>query len=196
VTERLPGLLPGQLDAAQHALYSAIAGSPRVASPGRAPLRDEQGRLAGPFNALLYSPRIGDAVQQLGTAVRYGSALTPRAKELAILEVAWYHNSDYEWATHVVAGQDAGLSSEEIAAIRAGSDAATFEPGERAVCRAVRSLLRDRDLPDPVYDQARDILGEPVLVELIVLVGYYELLALLLRVARTRAPSAAPGGLT
>lgn len=190
--ERLPPLPPQRLDDAQRALYESVVGSPRAGSPGRAPLRDEQGRLNGPFNALLYSPRIGQAVQELGTVVRYGSGLTPRAREISILEVARHTGSAYEWSTHVTAALAAGLTADEIAWIEAGTDAATFEPGENAVRSVVRSLLATGDLPDRLYASAEGVLGEALIVELVVLVGYYQLLAMLLRVARVPAPAGTP----
>jgi 4-carboxymuconolactone decarboxylase len=194
VPERLLLLLPGELDDAQRALYEAIVGSPRASSPSRAALRDEQGRLSGPFNALLYSPRIGQAVQQLGTAVRFGSGLTPRAREIAILEVARHAGSGYEWSTHATAGAAAGLTPDEIARIESGRDAASFDPCESTVRSVAQSLLATRDLPDQLYDRAGDLLGEALLVDVVVLVGYYQLLALLLRVARVPAPPTGTGG--
>ena len=193
--DRLPPLSPQQFDDAQRALYDSVVGSPRAGSPGRAPLRDEQGRLNGPFNALLYSPRIGQAVQELGTVVRYGSALTSRAREIAILEVARHAESAYEWSTHVTAGLAAGLTADEISRIEAGTDAGTLDPGESAVRSVVRSLLATGDLPDRLYASAEGTLGEALIVELVVLVGYYQLLAMLLRVARVSAPGGADAGL-
>jgi alkylhydroperoxidase family enzyme len=193
VPQRLPLLPPGRLDPAQRALYEAIVGGPRAGGPGRAPLRDEQGRLAGPFNALLYSPRIGQAVQELGAAVRFGPGLAPRAREIAILEVARHSRSDYEWSAHTAAAAAAGLTPEEIGRIESGGEAATFDPCESTVRSVARSLLAARDLPDELYERARDALGEPLLVELVVLVGYYQLLALLLQVARVPVPPSETG---
>jgi alkylhydroperoxidase family enzyme len=185
---RLPLLRPEELDDEQRALYDAVAGSPRAASPGRAPLADEQGRLAGPFNAMLYSPRIGQALQQLGTAVRYASGLSPRAREIAILEVARHCRSGYEWQTHVTAAAAAGLTPAEIERLADGGDAPAFDRGEACVRAVTRSLLTDRDVPGELYAAARDTLGEALIVELTVLTGYYQLLAGLLAVARVPPP--------
>ena len=39
------------------------------------PLTDEGGRLEGPFNAMLFSPAVGHALQALGGALRYQGTL-------------------------------------------------------------------------------------------------------------------------
>lgn len=85
---RIPRPTPDELDAEQHRLYEAITSGSRAGGPGSAELTDEDGRLAGPFNAMLLNPPVGDALQRLGAAVRYRGRLTDRAREVAILAVA------------------------------------------------------------------------------------------------------------
>ena len=41
-------------------------------------------------------PAIGDALQRLGAAIRYGTRMTARVRELAILAVAEHHDSAFE----------------------------------------------------------------------------------------------------
>ena len=48
-------------------------------------LTGERGGMTGPFNVLLRSPEMGDAVQKLGAQVRYHSSLPPRLNEFAII---------------------------------------------------------------------------------------------------------------
>ncbi|MEV6625768.1 carboxymuconolactone decarboxylase family protein, partial [Amycolatopsis sp. NPDC051114] len=83
---RLPRLSPADLDDDQRALREAITGGPRAGGPF--PLTDAAGALTGPFNALLFAPPAGQALQRLGAAVRYETAIGDRARELAILAVA------------------------------------------------------------------------------------------------------------
>jgi 4-carboxymuconolactone decarboxylase len=85
---RLPILTPADLDDQQRVLYNAIAGGPRAAGPRLFALTDAAGRLNGPFNAMLFAPEVGTALQELGTAIRYRSSLTARIREMAILAVA------------------------------------------------------------------------------------------------------------
>lgn len=182
---RLPWLHPDDLTEAQRALYRRIVDSPRAHASRALPLTDEDGRLMGPFNAMLLSPEVGAAVQEVGTALRFRGTLTGRMRELAILEVARFRSCPIEWVAHVHAGRRAGLTEGEIDAVRAGRDHPTFADDERLVRRIVADLLTKRDLGDDVVEAASTSIGLPAAVELLMLVGYYDLLALSLHVWRT-----------
>lgn len=62
---RLPLLHPADLDEPQRELYEAIVGGPRGVGPQLFALTDAQGRLNGPFNAMLTAPPLGHTLQQL-----------------------------------------------------------------------------------------------------------------------------------
>ena len=96
VIERLPRLAPEALTGDQRALYDAITSGPRAQGPQHFALAAQDGTLNGPFNALLYSPALGEALQEVGAAVRYRTGLTDRARELAILLVAARWHSAFE----------------------------------------------------------------------------------------------------
>jgi alkylhydroperoxidase family enzyme len=185
---RLPWFKPDQLAASARDLYDRIAAGPRAQGPQAFELSDEQGRLHGPFNALLVSPEVGAAVQELGVAIRYKSDLTPRAREIAILELAVLRRSAFEWYAHERVGKAAGLTGTEVSALRAGEPAPTFSPAEALVRATVRLLVREHDLDDDQFTAVAQALGERGVMDLIALVGYYELLALSLRVWRTPLP--------
>ncbi len=178
---RLPGLLPGELTEEQAEVYRAIAGGPRAAGPQAFALTDEEGRLRGPFNAMLLSPPVGLAVQAVGAAVRYGSVLSDRARELAILVVAAHWGSAFEREAHEAVGRAVGLTEPEIEALRAGAAPALADPAEQAVVRATSALLLG-GLDDADYAAAVAAVGERGVFELTTLVGYYAMLALQLRV--------------
>ncbi|MFD5541506.1 carboxymuconolactone decarboxylase family protein [Streptomyces sp. NPDC127079] len=185
---RLTGLLPGQLDEEQTELYRAIAGGPRAAGPQVFALTDTEGRLRGPFNAMLLSPTVGLALQAVGVAVRYGCVLGDRARELAILAVAAHWNSAFEREAHEAVGRAAGLTEPEMAALRTGTVPELADPGERAVLGTTRSLLRRGALSDEEYAATVSAVGERGLFELTTLVGYYATLALQLRVFAGEGP--------
>jgi len=75
MTERIAALTPDTLNKAQAHLYDQIAGGPRAAGPQHFALTAENGALRGPFNAMLLAPKLGTAVQELGSALRYRGAL-------------------------------------------------------------------------------------------------------------------------
>ena len=181
MSARLAGLLPGELTEEQAEVYRAIAGGPRAAGPQAFALTDEKGRLRGPFNAMLLSPPVGLAVQAVGAAVRYGSVLSGRARELAILVVAVHWGSAFEREAHEAVGRAIGLTEAEIETLRAGEVPAPADPAEQAVLRATASLVQG-GLDDADYAAAVAAVGERGVFELTTLVGYYAMLALQLRV--------------
>jgi 4-carboxymuconolactone decarboxylase len=191
---RIPKLEPAALDDAQRDLYQAIAGGRRAAGPQAFALTDAGGRLEGPFNAFLLQPRLGQALQALGAAVRYDTGLDDRCRELAILAVAAHWRSEFEWHAHAAAGRAAGLSEAEIDAARQAEPdaaAAALAGREAMVVRTAATLARDADLDDAAYREVVAAIGPDGLFELLTLVGYYAALALQLRVFRVPAPDGA-----
>jgi len=182
---RLPALSPDQLDGAQAELYAAITGGPRAADRGRSPIVDDQGRLLGPFNAMLYNPALGDPMQSLGASIRYRTSLDAATREVAILAVAATLDSSFEWFAHERLARAAGVSEETISRIAAGRE----PDGDAAVpYRAARELILNGDLSDAGFAEVQNRFGQTGCVELVVLVGYYRMLALMLRTFRVPAP--------
>ncbi|HVB00055.1 MAG TPA: carboxymuconolactone decarboxylase family protein [Acidimicrobiales bacterium] len=185
---RLKWLGEGDLDVAQRELYKRILGGPRSKTPRTTPMTDNEGRMHGPFNAMLVDPVLGEATQQLGAVVRYGTKLDHRTREIAILEVARHHESEFEFYAHRAIGVASGLSEVELSAMQSGKDAESFSSRERLAREVVTSLVVRHDLDDELYLQAAAALGDVVLVDLVVLVGFYEYTALALRVFRVPLP--------
>lgn len=176
--ERLRRLTPDELDGDAKVLYEKITAGPRAGGPVR--MVDDAGALVGPFNAMLLRPGMGEALQELGAAVRYRSSLTPRAREIAILVVAHHWDSAFEQYAHETLGRAAGLTGEELDALRAGAPLELADPREAAVLRVARALVTRADLDEEEYAA----LAESVVFELTTLVGYYATLALQMRVFR------------
>ncbi len=185
---RLPKLSPAELDEQQRALYDAIASGPRARGPQLFALTDDAGHLEGPFNAMLLSPTVGGALQALGTAVRYGSGLTDRDREIAILVVAHAWDCAFEVYAHEAVGRVAGLSDDELATLRTG-DYERLAEHDRLVATTAFALAVRTALTDDEFGAARDALGLRLLFELTTLVGYYATLALQLRVFEVGTPS-------
>jgi 4-carboxymuconolactone decarboxylase len=181
-------LRPDQLNEAQRRVYDTITSGPRAGTAGGLALTDDQGRLYGPFNAMLLSPAVGEALQALGVVLRYRSQLSDRAREIAVLEVARRTESEFEWYAHTRLATAAGLDAAEIEAVQAGVPL-RLPPAEAVVREVAVALLRDGDLGDELFAAAQAELGSALLAELITLVGYYELLATSMRVWRTPLPA-------
>ena len=157
--ERLPRLHPPFDNEDRQRLYAAITSGPRGGSQQPFALVDDVGALAGPFNAMLLQPGLGAALQALGAAIRYQGTLPARIRELAILVVAGHWSSAFEQHAHEAAGRRAGLSEEELAAVRAGAEPDLADPAERAAVRAARTLVRAGDLDDEAVRRGRGPAG-------------------------------------
>lgn len=186
IVGRLPHPARDDLAGEARDVYDLIVDGPRASGPFA--LTDDHGRLHGPFNAMLVNPALGSAVQQLGARIRYGSSLADREREIAILALAVERDSDFEWYAHERVGLRVGLEPAELDELDAQGVPSTFTERERTVLMATRALVVGRDLDDLLFDQAREQLGLATLADLVVLVGYYDLLALSLRVWRTPLP--------
>jgi 4-carboxymuconolactone decarboxylase len=198
VSEKLPPRLdlipPAELAPAQRDLYDAITGGPRASQAGTVPITDAEGQLLGPFAIMLLSPEVGNAMQQVGATIRFGTALTGRERELAILTVAGALNSEFERIAHVPAARGLGLTEPQIDAALAGKTADGLSADEAIVGRLALTMTVDRTLSDRDYADAVGALGQERLAELTWLVGYYSALALSLAVFRPVLPESFSDG--
>jgi 4-carboxymuconolactone decarboxylase len=170
-------LRPDELDPAARRVYDAIAAGPRAGSG----LVQDDGSLRGPFDAMLRHPAVGEPLQALGAALRYAGDLSDRARELVILRVAGVRDSAFERAAHEPIARRAGLTDDQLAGLAADAVVAWPDPVEHAADTAARALARHEPVDDETYRAWVDVLGEAGLVEVTALVGYYGLLADLLR---------------
>jgi 4-carboxymuconolactone decarboxylase len=190
MSERLRRLRPSELSQEQSEILRRFSTGRRVA-PGTAfTLVHPNGGLTGPADAWLRSPALGRALEQVGGVLRYELQLSDRSREIAILAVAYFRDSPFEIYAHLSAGRKAGLTDEEMAALRDGTDPGFPAEQERAVHRATAGLLAHGTLDDAEYAAAFAVLGERLLFELVVLVGYYQLLATQLSVFGVLPPDA------
>lgn len=180
---RLDRTPPELLDDRQRALYDAIVGGPRAQGPQHFALTAEDGSLLGPFNALLLRPELGEALQQVGAAVRYRTELTARVREAAILLVAAHWDSAFERMAHESVGRSVGLTDEELSTLAAGDVPGTADEDEEALLRITQALLRG-DVTDDEWKRWATRAGAASVFELSALVGYYAMLGLQLRVFR------------
>ena len=190
---RLSWLAPPDLTDAQRAVYDAITRSPRANGSRATPLVDADGRLQGPFNAMLVSPALGNSLQDLGASIRYRTTMPDRLREIAILEVARHMRAEYEWHAHAAAGRRAGLTDQDIDGIRQGLPGDGLSAAERLGVDVVGMLMTTGDLSDDLFDRAQQEFGDVILIEMLTLVGYYRLLAVQMRALRTPLPEGVAG---
>lgn len=113
-----------------------------------------------------------------------GGKLPRRETELVILRVASLAGSEYERSHHERIGRRAGLSREEIDAVRRGPSDPIWGPRDRTLLTAVDELHEKRDLTDATWSALREELDERLCVEFLLLAGHYEMLATTLNTLR------------
>jgi alkylhydroperoxidase family enzyme len=125
--------------------------------------------------ALVNSPKAARAFSGLGSYIRYGSKLDPRLRELAILQVGWLARSPYEWSHHVKLGHDFGVSDADVQALiddTAGKPTA-LDPLAKRVLQAAREMTVDGAMADATFAALQDELGNEVMVDLTLAIGFY-----------------------
>jgi AhpD family alkylhydroperoxidase len=120
----------------------------------------------------------------------FAGALMPRGRlpredtELVILRVAHNTGCEYEWGHHVRIGRKAGLSREEIARVRDGAAAPGWSQRQAMLLAAADELHEDGVIGDELWGRLSAELDEVRLIELCMLVGHYEMLAMTLNALR------------
>lgn len=147
-------------------------------------LSGERRGMGGPFNVLLRSPEMGDLAQKLGAQVRFHSSLSPKLNEMAIIITARYWTAQYEWNAHKRAALQAGLSPAIVDAIATRKKPTSMEPDEQIVYNFANELLETKHVSDAVFNAAVKRFGEKTVVDLIGVMGYYQLVSMILNVDR------------
>ncbi|MDR5700859.1 carboxymuconolactone decarboxylase family protein [Agromyces aerolatus] len=168
-----------ELDEIRAAVHRAIATGRRADFFRSMGVVDPDSGLPGPFNAMVRAPAVGMPLHRLGEALRYGGTLPPLVREVVILCVATARRSPFEWRAHLDLATKHGADEAMIDALRHGET-----PADPAVADAVtiaRALLERTPVSDALLGRVLASYGEEGAVELVVLVGYYDLLATLMR---------------
>ncbi|MFI5913294.1 carboxymuconolactone decarboxylase family protein [Dactylosporangium sp. NPDC051541] len=186
---RVDDVDPAAMTDAQRALYDWYSTGPRAAPDSPFALVGPDGRLQGPPAIWILSPPFGQALQQIGGAVRFGSRLPARAREIAILLVGHHHDSAFELYAHRRAGAAAGLTDADLTALAENREPAGLSDVEVCCFRVTRRVLEHGTLDDTDFADAAGVLTEAGLLELVTIVGYYNMVAWQLAVFDVRPPS-------
>lgn len=97
--------------------------------------------------------------------------------ELVILRVAWNCRARYEWGQHVDIALHNGLSHEDIVRITGGPEAPGWNERQLALLQATDDLHKERMVSEATWHALTRFLDAPLLLELMMLIGFYESLA-------------------
>ena len=111
--------------------------------------------------------------------------------ELVILRVGWNTRARYEWEQHRHIAKRVGLDAAAIARVPEGPQAEGWTDRQAAILTAVDELHADRNISEPTWKRLSEHLDESRLIELCMLVGHYEMVAMTLNSAGVQVEDAA-----
>jgi 4-carboxymuconolactone decarboxylase len=129
------------------------------------------------FRTTLHHPPMARIVGDVVSSVVMNSVLDARTREVAILRVGWRIGSVYEWSNHVPIARRAGMTDDEIVAVRvpdtAGS-ASPLSPTDLCAIAVVDEVLDGVAVSPETLESARSLLGdERAVLELLMIPGLY-----------------------
>lgn len=113
-------------------------------------------------------------------ALMPGGRLPRDETELVILRVAHNTGCNYEWGHHERLGRGAGLTEQEITRVRGGAAAPGWSDRRALLLSATDELHAEGRIGDELWSGLCKALDDRQLIELCMLVGHYEMLAMTL----------------
>ena len=147
--------------------------------------------LGAPFNVLLRSPVLAERMRKVGEYLRFESVIPKRLNEFAILITARTWTAQYEWYAHLRLALKEGLDplvGEELAQ---GQRPSKMKPDEEAVYDFCHELHTLHGVSDSNYNAVKELFGEQGVVDLMMVSGYYVMVAMALNVNRSPLPEGA-----
>jgi 4-carboxymuconolactone decarboxylase len=175
---RFAPLKAEELNPAQKAWADMIAAPPRNA------------KFTGPpYRAYIRNPDLAPRLTAMSEYLRWNTSLPPRLSELAILINARHWTTQYEWFAHYPLAIKGGLDPKVANDIALGKRPDTMKDDEAALYDLVTALYRDKKVSDPVYKAALDKFGERGIMDIIGIVGYYDITSMTLITMQAGAPN-------
>ena len=110
-----------------------------------------RGSVQNIFRTLANHPKLAKRWMVFANHILIKSSLPARDREILILRIGWLCQAGYEWGQHVIIGRNAGLSDDEIAAIKEGETAANWSDKEQLLLRATDELHKDAFITDATW---------------------------------------------
>lgn len=138
----------------------------------------EEGSKTNMTMVLANHPALANAYHTFGKHLLLGSTIKVRPRELIVLRCAWLQKCEYEWHYHVGYGLTAGLTMEEIAAIRDGWQSPVWDgkDEDRAVLRAVDELVENQRIGDETWDALGRHFDKHQKMDMVFTIGNYVML--------------------
>ncbi|KJC51597.1 carboxymuconolactone decarboxylase [Bradyrhizobium sp. LTSP885] len=144
---------------------------------------------APPYRAHIRNPDLAPKLSNLSEYLRWNTSLPPRLSEMAILITARHWTAQYEWFAYYPLALKGGLDPKVLDAIAKGTRPDGMKDDEAALYDLGIALYRDRKVSDAVYKAAQDKFGERGIMDIIAIMGYYDLVSMTLITMQAGAPN-------
>eukprot|EP00405_Crypthecodinium_cohnii_P043194 CAMPEP_0206584720 /NCGR_PEP_ID=MMETSP0325_2-20121206/35925_1 /ASSEMBLY_ACC=CAM_ASM_000347 /TAXON_ID=2866 /ORGANISM="Crypthecodinium cohnii, Strain Seligo" /LENGTH=220 /DNA_ID=CAMNT_0054092001 /DNA_START=81 /DNA_END=739 /DNA_ORIENTATION=- len=156
------------------------------------PVKNEDGSLVGPWNAMVTSPIIGGLAERMGNFCRHRNACAMDLYEIGILVVGVEWKSQFEWFAHDKLARKAGVSEDAIEGIRQGlpaADVTGFTENQRAVYAYAKEFHKYKRVTDATHEAAlKAVESEEALVDLVFTMGFYHQICMTLNAFNVPLP--------
>ncbi|WP_298370530.1 carboxymuconolactone decarboxylase family protein [uncultured Bradyrhizobium sp.] len=133
-----------------------------------------------PYRAYIRNPDLAPKLSNLSDYLRWNTSLPPRLSEMAILITARHWTAQYEWTAHYPLAMKGGLDPKIADAIARGTRPDGMKDDEAALYDLGIALYRDRKVSDAVYKAALEKFGERGIMDIVGIMGYYDLVSMTL----------------
>lgn len=138
-----------------------------------------RGHVPDVFTLMNRNPRLFWAWLFFASRLMPWGKLSASTREMIILRTAWNCRSRYEWGQHVDIALRTGVTDDDIIAISRGPDAFADDVS-RALMSACDEMITDKCISDATWKTLSARYTEKLLIEIMILIGHYEMLAGLL----------------
>jgi len=144
------------------------------------------------FTTLARHPKLLKRWLVFGNSLLIKGILGGRERELAILRTGWNCRSEYEFGQHVVIGRREGITDAEIVRLTAGPDEDGWDDLDAVVLRSADELHADQRISDATWSVLTGYYDDAQIIELIMTVGQYHLVAMTLNSAGVQLDEGVP----
>ena len=169
---RMPPIPTDRMTDAQRKVAAEIAAGPR-------------GKVEGPYWPIIRSPGLTESLQKVGEYYSYRCPLDRKINEMAALMAARSWSQQFIWDVHILQALDAGLKNDIALALAEGGRPAGMAEDEEVLYDFVTELLANQGASDATYARTVAKFGESGVIDIVGIVGYYTMLAMIMNVART-----------
>ncbi len=141
---------------------------------------DMRGRPLNIHGLMAHNPDLLSSWWSLRLHVVHGGHLSDRHRELVVLRVAAHMACWYEWASHVQRGLEAGLTMEEIEAVRQPPAASGWAESDALVLRAVDDCVASRRILPETLELLQAHFSAAQILDITAIHGVYVMLALMI----------------